>query len=457
MSFFIRKNVSKRKTPPVRVINNNIKKKKTQNQADDEISSDSSESDHDDQQQFSSESESEKFITAGEKKVQLAKKYLSEIEEEERRRLEDECDDEQVNKNVLKRLKDDVLDQKGQLKTKLADGLSFPTNIVELRNRNHAKAITCTVISPDDKYVYSCSKDSSIIQWDLETCKVHKCLSYNRKRPQHNPTHHNYPVLSLAVSHNFLVSGDNSGLIVVRNPITLDYIGSLTGHKDGVTGLTICNESNQLFSCSKDKSVKVWNLVDMCYVETLFGHQTEVTCIDMLQKDRIVTAGGMENIVRVWKIQDETQLIFNGTGGSIDTVQKIDSAHFVTGSDNGSVSVWGTLKKKPLCNVENAHGINITNDQPNWVSAVGALANSDLIVSGSNNGTIKFWRCTNNFKSLLPLFNVPVKGFINGLVFTNDGSHLIVAIGNEHRFGRWHDVTGVKNSLHVIKLNFIKK
>jgi len=459
MSFFIRKNVSKRKNPPVRVINNNIKKKKTQNLADDEISSDSSESDHDDQQPFSSESESEKFITAGEKKVLLAKKYLSEIEEEERRRLEDEADDEQVNKNVLKRLKDDALDQKGQLKTKLADCLSFPTDIVELRNRKHTKAITCTVISPDDKYAYSCSKDSTIIQWDLETCKLHKSLFHNRKKKktQINPTYHHYPVLSLAVSDNYLVSGDISGLIVVRNSITLDYIGSLIGHKDGVTGLTICNESNQLFSCSKDKSVKVWNLVDMCYVETLFGHQTEVTCMDMLQKDRIATTGGLENIVRVWKIQDETQLIFNGTGGSIDTIQKIDSAHFVTGSDNGSVSIWGTLKKKPLCNVENAHGINNTNDQPNWISAVGALANSDLIVSGSNNGTIKFWRCTNNYKSLLPLFNVPVKGFINGLVFTNDGSRLIVAIGNEHRFGRWHEVTGVKNSLNVIKLNFIKK
>jgi ribosomal RNA-processing protein 9 len=230
----------------------------------------------------------------------------------------------------------------------------------------------------------------------------------------------------------------------------------LSGHKDGVTGLTICNESNQLFSCSKDKSIKVWNLVDMCYIETLFGHQTEVTCIDILQKDRVVTAGGMENIVRVWKIQEETQLIFNGTGGSIDTVKKIDNTHFVTGSDNGDVNIWGTLKKKPLCNVTNAHGINIINDQPNWISAVGALANSDLVVSGSCNGVLKFWRCTNNFKSLLPLFNVPIKGFINGLVFTHDGSKLIVAIGNEHRFGRWHSVTGVKNSLHVIKLNFIK-
>jgi len=405
---------------------------------------------------YSSDSDGEKYVTAAEKKVQLAKKYLNEIEEEERQRLEDEDDEEQVNKNVLKRLKDEVLDQKGILKTKLADGLSVPTDIVKLRNRHHTRSITCVVISPDDKYAYSASKDSTIVQWDLQTCKVHKCLSYNRKKPKHNPTHHNYLILSLAVSDRFLASGDDSGHIVIRHPITLEYIGELTGHKGSVTGLSICNESNQLFSCSKDKSVKVWNLVDMCYVETLFGHQTEVNCMDMLQMDRLVTAGGIENVARVWKIQEETQLIFNGTGGSMDTVQKIDNTHFVTGSDNGGISIWGTLKKKPLCGVSNAHGTNATNGQPNWVSAVGALANSDLVVSGSCDGTVKFWRCTNNFKSLLPLFDIPVIGFVNGLMFTNDGTRLIVAIGNEHRFGRWHSVSGIKNSVHVIKLNFIK-
>lgn len=455
MSFFIRKNVSKRKKPTARVTNNNVKKKKTQNHVDDEISSDSSESDHDDKSEYSSESDGEKYMTADEKKVQLAKKYLDEIEKEERRRLEDD-DDEQVNKNVLKRLKDDVLDQKGKLKTKLADSLSFPTDIVELKNRNHSKAITCVVVSPDDKYAYSCSKDVSLIQWDLQMNKILKSLIYNPKSLPRNQIHHNYPIISLAVSDNYLASGDTSGSIVVRNPVTLEYIGSLTGHKEAVTGLTICNESNQLFSCANDRSVKVWNLVDMCYVESLFGHQAEVTSIDILQKDRIVTAGGMESTIRVWKIQEETQLIFNGTGGSIDTVKKIDSAHFVSGGDSGTVSVWGTLKKKPLCNVTSSHGIQKANGQPNWVTAVGALSNSDLIVSGSYDGNLKFWRCTNNFKSLLPLFNVPVKGFINGLVFTNDGSRLIVALGNEHRYGRWHTVTGVKNSLQIIKLNFIK-
>lgn len=458
MSFFIRKNVTKRKKPPVRVANNNIKKKKTQNHVDDEISSDSSESDHDDEQANSSESEGDKFLTASQKKVQLARKYLNEIEEEERQRLEDDDDeDEQVNKNVLKRLKNDVLDQKGKLKTKLADCLSFPTDIVELRNRHHTKAITCIVVSPDDKFAYSASKDSTIIQWDLQAGKVHKCLSYNRKKPQvNNPTYHNYPVLSLAVSDYYFVSGDNSGLINVWNSVTLEYFGPLTGHKDGVTGLAICSESNQLFSCSRDKSVKVWDLAELSYVESLFGHQSEATSIDIMEKDHVITGGGFESMVRMWKIHDETQLVFHGIGGSIDTIKKIDTAHFVTGDDNGCISIWGTLRKKPFCNVNNAHGTNKNNGQPNWVCAVGALENSDLIVSGSCDGTLKFWRCTNNYKSLLPLFEIPIKGFINGLVFTNDGNRLIVAVANEHRFGRWHNVTGVKNSLHVIKLNLIK-
>jgi len=41
------------------------------------------------------------------------------------------------------------------------------------------------------------------------------------------------------------------------------------------------------------------------------------------------------------------------------------------------------MKKKPLCIVTAAHGICATNNEPNWISAVAALPNTDLIASGA--------------------------------------------------------------------------
>ena len=46
------------------------------------------------------------------------------------------------------------------------------------------------------------------------------------------------------------------------------------------------------------------------------------------------------------------------------------------------LSLWGSMKKKPLCSVPAANGISSDNHQPNWISAVAALQNCDLVASG---------------------------------------------------------------------------
>lgn len=102
-----------------------------------------------------------------------------------------------------------------------------------------------------------------------------------------------------------------------------------------VTGLVFRQNSHTLYSCSKDCSVKVWSLNEMSYVETLYGHQDGITAIDALSRERAVTAGGKDNTIRIWKIAEESQLIYNGHCGSIDTVRLINEDNFISGGDDG--------------------------------------------------------------------------------------------------------------------------
>lgn len=46
------------------------------------------------------------------------------------------------------------------------------------------------------------------------------------------------------------------------------------------------------------------------------------------------------------------------------------------------ISLWGTMKKKPLVTVRAAHGLDESNDEPNWVSAIAPLPMTDLLASG---------------------------------------------------------------------------
>ena len=43
-------------------------------------------------------------------------------------------------------------------------------------------------------------------------------------------------------------------------------------------------------------------------------------------------------------------------------------------------------------------------------------------------------------------------GFVNALAFSPNGRLLIVAVGQEHRLGRWERITSTKNGVHVIPL-----
>ena len=99
----------------------------------------------------------------------------------------------------------------------------------------------------------------------------------------------------------------------------------------------------------------------------------------------------------------------SGPATSVDSVRLIDEDHFVTCGEDGHVSVWGTMKKKPLLTVREAHGLDDAggNGEANWVSAVAAMPMSDLIATG------KLWLELNIPEAGTPLTNweIRIKGY----------------------------------------------
>ncbi|XP_026751621.1 U3 small nucleolar RNA-interacting protein 2 [Galleria mellonella] len=392
------------------------------------------------------ESESE-HETAEQTKLRLAKKYLEEIEKEEAKRAElKELDDV-----VEKRLHKDYLEQKGKLKVQVADSYIVPTDgdCRLIRAREHRLTLTCVCVSSDGQFVFTGSKCGTIIKWGVKEKRKLGCITYK--------THSKYlkgGISSVAITTDikFLASSDQSADIQIWDPNTLKHCHTFKGHKDSVTGVVFRKNTHELYSASKDRSVKIWSLDEMAYVETLFGHQSPVMSIDALTRECAITAGGRDTTIRIWKIVEESQLIFNGPVGTIDEVKLLDEEHFVSGSDNGSLCVWSVLKKKPLCTVNEAHGVE--NDVPRWITSLATLLNSDVFASGSYDNTIRLWKVCDSYRKVLPLFNIEVNGFVNSMQFTGDGKQLYAALGQEHKGGRWFRLATGKNGLLVVNFNF---
>ncbi|XP_048879826.1 U3 small nucleolar RNA-interacting protein 2 [Brienomyrus brachyistius] len=398
--------------------------------------------------------EEERFDeTAQEKKLRLAKLYLDQLREEEDKAAEDKSYEAAV---IAGRLQEEVLEQKGKLQRFVARNYLVPDPADFRLLRGHKLPVTCLVISPDDKFIFSAAKDCSIIKWDVVSGQKLHTIPGGRKGTEDRHVGHTAHILCMAISSDgkYLATGDMNKLIMIWDGATCKHLQKLTGHRDAVSGLSFRKGTHDLYSASKDRAIKVWNVDENAYVETLFGHQDAIMGLDSLSRERCVTAGGRDGTVRVWKITEESQLVFHGHEGSIDCIQLVNEEHMITGADDGSLALWSVNKKKPLCTVKQVHGVHGDSglEQPHWICAVAALHNTDLVASGSHDSQVRLWQCGDGYRSLQALFSVPVEGFVNSLKFSNSGNFLVAGVGQEHRLGRWWRIKEAKNGIYIIPL-----
>ncbi|CAF5134760.1 unnamed protein product, partial [Rotaria magnacalcarata] len=126
-----------------------------------------------------------------------------------------------------------------------------------------------------------------------------------------------------------------------------------------------------------------------------------------------------------------------------------------------SIALWSVSKRRPLFNLPHAH--KVTSIDPSlipaslpedfWITSLASHRYTDLLASGSFNGNIQLWQSTPEFNHLTPLFTLAQLGFVNDLKFSSDGNYLVVAIGQEHRLGRWWTVKSAKNVVLIYKLD----
>ncbi|TFK31410.1 WD40-repeat-containing domain protein [Crucibulum laeve] len=428
--------------------------------------------------------------TPAEKRLRLAKLYLESVKEG---LAEGEFDAAEIDKELISaRLKQDVMEHSGKVHLFIADSFDFTQPAPTLRTRGHRFSVTSVAASENAKYLFTAGKEGSIIKWDLVSGK--KLATFHKVRPPKADkgkgkgkavgdaeVHgHTDEVLALAMSGDgkLLASAGRDRKLCVWDVEKEEWVksfGGHLGHKDIISVLAFRKGTNQLYTGSFDRTLKVYDLSPsvMGYVETLFGHQDHVLGLDALRGDTCVSVGARDKTARFWKIVEETQLVFRGGGrsrvrevlegglrgddedmedgeedggelvtkakkgkgkekekekerkfieGSLECVAMIDESTFVSGGDSGSICLWQTAKKKPVFTQAIAHGFHETVSategliqRPRWVTALSSLRYSDIIASGSWDGCIRLWKIDSKLKSLAPIGTISAPGVVNSL------------------------------------------
>lgn len=428
---------------------------------DESISGSESEDNVEPESDAESEATSEEGETAAERRVRLAQRYLDNIRQEV-----DEVgfDAEDLDKDLIaQRLKEDADEAKGRQFRLIANSLDFA-------NASHsnfrADTDVTTGVAVCQPYVYTVSRDKTLIKWQLQTPATFssdrttaaasrrrkpKQLKYVRgvqiraSAPQQHG--HNGAILCVAASPDgkYIATGGLDKKLIIWSAEDLRPLKTFTTHRDGVTGLAFAPSSNaqngfgaQLFSASMDRSLKTYNLAgedSLAYVETLFGHQDHVVGVSPVSVDQCVTVGARDRKAMWWKVVDESLTKFLGDSsrndeyhtGSLDCVAALPPSNFVTGSDSGAISLWNLHKKKAVFTIRTAHGVEepapleeVTSEsdpavierlkkedrrkpQPRGITALAAIPGTDVILTGSWDGWVRAWKLSDDKRTILAM------------------------------------------------------
>lgn len=339
---------------------------------------------------------------------------------------------------AARRIKDRLLEEKGQVRYVFSEDLPSVQAADIVIRKGHRASPTCVDLVRDGSAAFTGGKDGAVLAWDVE---------YGKKTVFRQGECRVGRVLAVAASFDgkFVASGGVEHGIRIWDTRSQSTVTVLRGHRDSVTALSFRDGSHDLFSGSADRTVKTWNVDDFALMQTLYGHASEITGLDSLAKERCISCS-RDKTARVWKVVEETQLLFESPSrvtSSIDCVAFASDTRFVTGCQNGSIFLWSTSKRKPVAEIANAH-------DGSWVTAVSCLRKSDVVASGAGNGQLRFYRSVED--TLSPLHTLALPGWLNAMKFSADGRFLAVAVGQEHRMGRWFLDTTAVNGLAVVPL-----
>jgi WD40 repeat protein len=157
--------------------------------------------------------------------------------------------------------------------------------------KGHTGAVDC-IIECEDRYVLTCSYDTTIRLWNrltgecIRTYSGHSnwvnCILYDKKTKR-------------------VISASGDGTIIVWNVETGEQIGVMKGHSNWVRSLAFVNATT-IVSGSSDKTVKMWDITTMKEIKTMSSHAGFVMSVAVTPDGQFVVSGSVDKTVKVWSI-----------------------------------------------------------------------------------------------------------------------------------------------------------
>jgi WD40 repeat protein len=287
--------------------------------------------------------------------------------------------------------------------------------------RGHTAWVRSVAFSPDSKILASCGYDHTVRLWNVSTGKCFKVLRG-----------HSNLVTSVAFSPNgkIVASCGYESSIRLWNIYSGQNIKVLEGHVDRIRSVTFNQGGNILASGSHDKTLRLWNVSDGQCFKILQGHTNWIRAIAFSPDDKTLVSGSFDKTVRLWNVNTGQCRVMQGHSEEVEAVAFSSNGQMVasTGSDC-TVKLWnihtGLCIKTLEGHTYRVASVSFSRTYPTILfcrskirffekirnlflsflsktkmflfivqhflnSGIGSM-NSEIVASGSRDGTIRFW------------------------------------------------------------------
>jgi WD40 repeat protein/transcriptional regulator with XRE-family HTH domain len=261
--------------------------------------------------------------------------------------------------------------------------------------------------------------------------------------------------LALSADGELVASGGWDGTVRLSEARTGRPLVTLQGHTGTVRSVALSADGELVASCGGDGAVRLWKASDGRQLATLEGHTSTALVVALSADGELVASGGEDGTVQLWETTfamgdraalsaEQTQsfehappsggrrvAILQGHTGPVRGVAlSADSQLLVSGGGDGTIRLWEARSGRPLAILED-HTVG-------GVWGVALSGDGELVAGGGEDGTVRGWR-TSTGRPLAPLEGHT--GTLWGVALSADGE-LVASGGEDGTVRLWETSTG---------------
>ena len=198
--------------------------------------------------------------------------------------------------------------------------------------RNHAEQIDAVAVT--NEYMLSGDDDGVIIVWDLQTGReVRRLLGHTGK----------IKAIDVTADGRYAISGDDDNIAFLWDIITGEIVYRLEGHEHDILALAISPDATWAVTASRDETLIQWDLTNGTVLRRLTeGHTNRITTVAISPNSEYIVSGSADQKIVVWDAE-QGKIFKEFTSHSdaiVDFAFSANGMRFISFSGDNTLVLW---------------------------------------------------------------------------------------------------------------------